>query len=266
MAADRVRILATGDTVGEPGREACSVLIPRLIEEERLDFVVVNGENIAGGAGLTDTTAQELFKAGVDIITSGDHYFDRREAYDYLAHEPRILRPCNYPDQAPGNGTVIAESRSGKKIGVLNLLGQVFMHPHVQSPFHRAKEEVDRIRKDTPIIVIDMHAEATSEKIALGWYLDGKVSLIVGSHTHIQTSDECVLPQGTAYITDMGMCGPYKSVLGRDIHQVLNRFLTQVPARFPVAHEDIRLSGVIAEIDAATGKAVSIKRVHERLR
>ncbi len=261
-----IKILAAGDTVGEPGREACTILIPRLIEEERLDFVVVNGENLAGGSGITENTARQLFDAGVDVITSGDHFFDKKEAYDYLDREPRILRPFNYPVQALGHGSITAESRSKHKIGVINLLGQVFMGPHVNSPFLQAKEEVERIRKETPIILIDIHAEATSEKVALGWYLDGKVSAIFGSHTHIQTADECILPQGTAYITEMGMCGPYKSVLGRDVSQVLSRFLTQVPTRFPVATEDVRLSGVIIDIDPATGKATAIRRVHEKLR
>ncbi len=261
-----IRILAAGDTVGEPGRKACSVLIPRLIEEEGLEFVVVNGENLAGGSGITEDTARELFEAGVDVITSGDHYFDKKEAHDYLKSERRILRPLNYPPQALGHGSIIAETKKKRKIGVFNLLGQVFMGPHVDSPFSKGKEEVERMRKETPVILIDMHAEATSEKVALGWYLDGKVSAIFGSHTHIQTADECILPQGTAYITEMGMIGPYKSVLGRDIHLVLNRFLTQVPGRFPVASEDVRLCGVIMDVDAETGKAVAIKRVQERLR
>lgn len=261
-----IRILAAGDTVGEPGRFACSILIPRLIEEEQIEFAVVNGENLAGGSGITEETARELFEAGVDVITSGDHYFDKKEAHDYLKSERRILRPLNYPSQALGHGSIIAESKKKRKIGVLNLLGQVFMIPHVDSPFLKAKEEIERMRKDTSVILIDMHAEATSEKVALGWYLDGKASALVGSHTHIQTADECILPQGTAYITEMGMTGPYKSVLGRDIHQVLNRFLTQVPTRFPVATEDVRLCGVIIDVDANTGKAVAIKRVNERLR
>lgn len=263
---DIIRILAIGDTVGAPGREACKVLIPRLIEEEDLEFVVVNGENLAGGSGITEDTARELFTVGVDVITSGDHFFDKKEAFDYLARESRILRPFNYPPQAVGHGSVIAESKNKFKIGVLNLIGQVFMLPHVDSPFTRGKEEVERIGQVTPIILIDMHAEATSEKVALGWYLDGRVSAIVGSHTHIQTSDNCILPQGTAYLTEMGMTGPYKSVLGRDISSVLHRFLTQVPTRFPVAVEDVRLSGAIVDVEAATGKAKAIRRVHEKLR
>lgn len=266
MKNGTIRILATGDTVGEPGRQACMILIPRLIDEEGLDFVVVNGENIAGGNGITESTAQDLFSNGVDVITSGDHYFDKKEAFDYLQKETRVLRPLNYPAQALGTGSVIAKSKSGRKIGVMNLLGQVFMGPNVNSPFLTAKEEIEKMRKETSIILVDIHAEATSEKIALGWYLDGKVSAIFGSHTHIQTADEHVLPKGTAYITDMGMCGPYQSVLGRDVSMVLNRFLTQVPTRFPVANEDVRLSGVIIDIDAETGRATAIKRVHERLR
>lgn len=266
MKNETLKILAIGDTVGDPGRAACATLIPRLIEEEKLEFVVVNGENIAGGAGITDQTAAELFAAGADVITSGDHYFDKREAHDYLRSASRVLRPLNYPEAALGKGSVIVLSKKNRKIGVINLLGQVFMGPHPASPFYTAKQEVEKMRKETPIILIDMHAEATSEKVALGWYLDGQVSAIVGSHTHIQTADECILPNGTAYITEMGMTGPYKSVLGRDISAVLSRFLTQVPTRFPVANEDVRLSGVIIEVDAVTGKAVAIKRVHERYR
>lgn len=264
--SDVIRILATGDTVGEPGREACKVLIPRLVEEEGIEFVVVNGENLAGGAGITQSTAQELFAAGVDVITSGDHYFDKKEAFDYLKEEVRILRPLNYPSEIIGRGSVILETRKKRKIGVINLLGQVFMHHYVDNPFLRGKQEVEKIRRETPIILIDLHAEATSEKVAMGWYMDGKVSAVLGSHTHIQTADECVLPQGTAFLSEMGMTGPYKSVLGRDIHAVLSRFLTQVPTRFPVAQEDIRLSGVIVDVEASTGRAVGIKRVHERLR
>jgi metallophosphoesterase (TIGR00282 family) len=261
-----MRILALGDTVGEPGREACQVLIPRLIEEEGIEFVIVNGENLAGGAGITEETASQLFRAGVDVITSGDHYFDRREAYEYLGKSPRILRPLNYPTQIFGFGSVIAESRKRRKIGVINLLGQVFMHQHVDSPFLRAKQEVERIRQETPIVLIDFHAEATSEKIAMGWFLDGQVTAIVGSHTHIQTSDEKVLPKGTAYITELGMTGPYESVLGRDIQAVLTRFLTQVPTRFPVASGDVRISGALIEVDTDSGRAVSIRRVQEKLR
>jgi len=263
--AESVKILMLGDAVGEPGRIACKLLVPQFIEKEGVDLVVVNGENLAGGAGITESTVRELFNCGVDVITSGDHIFDKREAYDFITYETRVLRPLNYPKDAVGHGSVVVESRNGKKVAVVNLMGQVFMIPHVESPFLRVKEEVDRLRKETPVILIDMHSEATSEKIALGWFLDGKVSAVVGTHTHVQTADERILPQGTAYITDLGMTGPYQSILGRDIESVLHRFLTQMPARFAVAREDVRLCGILAEIDASTGKAIRIRRVHERV-
>lgn len=266
MSHKTIKIFASGDTVGEPGKEACKAIIPRLIEEKKLDFVIVNGENLAGGSGITEADAREIFNCGVDVITSGDHYFDRKEAQAYLSREPRVLRPANYPTQVWGAGSVIAASRSGVKVGVMNLLGQVFLQPNVDNPFLFAKKEVERMRRETPLLVIDFHAEATSEKIALGWFLDGQVTAIVGSHTHVQTADEKILPQGTAFISDMGMTGPYRSILGRQIDPVLSRFITQVPARFPVAHEDIRLCGVIIEAEIDTGLAVGIERVQERLR
>jgi len=259
-----IRILALGDTVGEPGRMACKILVPRFLEEG-VEFVLVNGENAAGGSGITESTARELFSHGVDVVTTGDHFFDKREAYDYLARETRVLRPLNYPPQALGHGSVILETRKKRKIGVINLMGQVFMIPHGDSPFLKVKEAIQKMREETKIILVDMHAEATSEKIAMGWFLDGKVSAVFGSHTHVQTADERILPQGTAYITDLGMTGPHYSVLGRDIDSILNRFMTQMPTRFSVAAEDVRLSGVIFDVDPDTGKAVQIKRIHERL-
>ncbi|HNV85740.1 MAG TPA: TIGR00282 family metallophosphoesterase [Candidatus Omnitrophota bacterium] len=261
---DLIKILALGDTVGEPGRMACKILVPRFVEEG-VDFVLVNGENLAGGSGITESTARELLNHGIDVITTGDHFFDKREAYDYLSREPRILRPLNYPAQALGHGSVVLETRKKKKIGVINLMGQVFMIPHGDSPFLKAQEEIRKMREETKVILVDIHAEATSEKIAMGWFLDGKVSAVFGSHTHVQTADERILPHGTAYITDMGMTGPHYSVLGRDIDSILNRFMTQMPARFSVASEDVRLCGVIFDVDPETGKAVQIKRIHERL-
>lgn len=263
--AESIRVLALGDVVGEPGRIACKLLVPQFIEKESVEFVLVNGENLAGGSGLTESTVRELFACGADVITSGDHFYDKREAYDFCVHEQRVLRPLNYPAGALGHGTVILETRNKRKVGVLNLMGQVFMIPHVESPFLKAKEEIEKMRRQTPLILVDMHAEATSEKIAMGWFLDGKVSALMGSHTHVQTADERILPQGTAYITDLGMTGPHHSVLGRDIESVLQRFLTQMPARFAVAREDVRLSGVLLDLDAETGKAIRIKRIHERV-
>lgn len=259
-----LKILAIGDTVGTPGREALRKVVPRLRREQGVGFVVCNGENLAGGAGITEETAREAFAAEVDILTSGDHYFDKREAVEFLARETRVLRPINYPVGVPGYGSALVTLRDGTKIGVINALGKVFINL-LDSPFEAVRAEVERLRKITPLIVLDMHAEATSEKISMGWYLDGRVSLIFGSHTHIQTADETILPGGTAYISDAGMTGPYRSVLGRDIQSVLNRFLTGMPHRFPVACSDVRLSGVVAEVDVATGKALSIHRVHERV-
>ncbi len=253
-----------GDTVGKPGRRACREIIPRLRETEFLDFVIVNGENSAGGSSITQETVREIFDCGVDVVTSGDHVYKNKEAAAILELNPRVLRPVNYPRQNPGRGMVVATNAHGVKVAVINVMGRVFLQG-MDCPFRAVEAAVNAARGETPVILVDMHAEATSEKVAMGWFLDGRASAVAGTHTHIQTADERVLPKGTAYITDLGMTGPYESVLGRDIQQIINKFLTQIPARTEVASGDIRLCGAIVEIDVSTGKSLSIKRVCERL-
>ncbi len=260
-----MKLLFIGDIVGEPGRRAVKELLPKIRNKEKLEFVIANGENVAGGSGITPGLADELFGYGVDIITSGDHIWKRKEIIDRIDTDKRILRPANYPKEAPGSGSTIVKSESGTAIGVINLIGRVFMQA-VECPFRIAKEEIDRIKDKARIIIVDIHAEATSEKIALGWYLDGLVSGIIGTHTHVQTADEKILPNGTAFITDAGMTGPFDSVIGRKKEQILTRFITQMPARFEMADGNIQLHGVIIDIDEKTGKADSIKRIQEKLK
>lgn len=260
-----MKVLAIGDTVGEPGRKIIETLLPRLREEEGLDFVVVNGENLAGGSGLTPETSQDLFRAGVDCIMSGDHIWDKKEIFEIIDEEERILRPLNYPNGVPGRGVALLKTPKGEPVGVVNLIGRVFMREQFDCPFKTAEKAVQELRKNSPIILVDIHAEATSEKIALGWYLDGKVSAIFGTHTHVQTADERILPKGTAYVTDLGMTGAYDSVLGRDVQQVLARFLTQMPRRFEVAKENVQLHGAIFDIDAKSGRALSVRRIQRKV-
>ena len=259
-----VRILVAGDVVGKPGREACAKIIPQLKRTERLDCVILNVENMAGGSGITHSTVEEIFNIGVDVMTPGDHIFRKKDAEQLLVEHPHILRPANYPKGAPGSGSVVVETQRGLKVGVLNLIGRVFLKT-VDCPFETARREIEKLKRETSIICVDLHAEATSEKVAMGWFLDGKVSAVYGTHTHVQTADETILPGGTGYITDVGMCGPYKSVIGREVDNVLKMFLTQMPVKLDVAREDTRLSGAIFEIDPQSGKALSVKRVHERL-
>lgn len=260
-----LRVLLVGDIVGRPGRRCCQRLIPVLKERENLDFIIANAENAAGGSGITGDTANEIFGAGVDVLTTGDHAFKQQESFDYFKNEKRLLRPANYSAESPGHGAELYETESGEKIGVINLLGRVFLDP-VDSPFKVAEEEINKLRRETKIIFVDIHAEATSEKIAMGWYLDGLVTGVFGTHTHVQTADEQILPKGTAFVTDVGMTGPHKSVLGREIQSVLKRFVTDLPSRFGVAKEDIKLCGALVEVDAVSGKAVSIRRLQESVK
>jgi metallophosphoesterase (TIGR00282 family) len=273
-----VKLLFIGDIVGQPGRRAVTELVPKLRQQHALDFVIANGENAAGGSGITPKTAEEIFSAGVDVITTGDHLWDQKEVMELLASEKRFLRPLNYPPGTPGQGSAIYEVKVGSSrcddrtarravptnlsIAVLNAQGRTFMPP-LENPFLLAAEEVKRLRQQTKIIFVDFHAEATSEKIAFARMLDGQVSAVVGTHTHVQTADEQIFPGGTAYLTDAGFTGPHESVLGREIEPVLKRFLTGMPQRFEVAKNRVLLHGCVIEIDDASGKALKIQRVSE---
>jgi 2',3'-cyclic-nucleotide 2'-phosphodiesterase len=260
-----VKLLFIGDIVGQPGRRAVKELLPKLREEHALDFVIANGENSAGGSGITPKTAGEIFSAGVDVITSGDHLWDQKEVMELLTDEKRFLRPLNYPPGVPGHGSGVFQiQNSTLKIAVLNAQGRTFMPP-LENPFLLAAEEVKRLRAQTRIIFVDFHAEATSEKIAFARFLDGQVSAVVGTHTHVQTADEQIFPGGTAYLSDAGFTGPHESVLGREIEPVVKRFLTTMPQRFEVAKDRVLLHGAVIEIDDASGRALKIQRVSEAL-
>lgn len=256
----KLKILVLGDIVGKPGRNIIKKKVFPYIEKEKINFCIVNGENAAGGSGITKPIAEDLFSSGVSAITMGDHVWKRKDAFDLLVDEQRILRPANYSPDAVGRGSVVIKTAYGFSIGIINLLGRVFMKP-IDCPFRQAKQIIRNMSSRTNIIIIDIHAEATSEKIAMGWFLDGIVSAVVGTHTHVQTADEAILPGGTAYITDLGMTGSYRSVLGRKTENVLRAIVTQMPAHFEVADEDVRACGVTITVDSETGKADDIKRV-----
>lgn len=257
---DLLRLLFLGDVVGDPGRRAVAALLPDWKQELQADFIIINGENAAGGRGITPKIAIGLMRAGAAVITTGDHIWDQKEILPFLAEEPRLLRPLNYPPGAPGQGSIVLETKKGK-IGVINLQGRTFMRDQLENPFTFASECVERLRQETPILFVDFHAEATSEKVAMGWHLDGKVSAVVGTHTHVPTADERILPQGTAFQSDAGMCGPLDSIIGSQIEPVLERFHTQLPARFGVGRGVVRLNGVLVTIDPASGRALLIERV-----
>jgi 2',3'-cyclic-nucleotide 2'-phosphodiesterase len=255
-------ILFLGDVVGEPGRNAVIARLPELKERHNLDFIIVNGENSAGGRGITGKITIDLLRAGVSVITSGDHIWDQKDILSFIETEPRLLRPVNYPAGAPGHGSIVLETAKGK-VGVINVQCRTFMQPILDNPFRAVEEAVTKVREETPNIVVDVHGETTSEKIAMGHFLDGKVSAVLGTHTHVQTADEQILPGGTAFLCDAGMCGPVHSILGRAIDPILNRFVRNMPAAFPVAAGEVRLHGAIVEIDEKTGRALRITRVDE---
>ncbi|HTD85458.1 MAG TPA: TIGR00282 family metallophosphoesterase [Candidatus Binatia bacterium] len=257
-----MKILFIGDVVGKPGRRAVKELVPVLRARFGLDVIIANGENSAGGSGITPETASELFDAGVDVITSGDHLWDQKEVAQLLENEPRFLRPANYPEGVSGRGSNVFELPGQQPFAVLNLQGRVFM-PSLENPFACAQSEVEKLRNQARIIIVDMHAEATSEKIAIGRMLDGEVSAVIGTHTHVQTADEQIFPNGTAFLSDAGFTGPHESVLGREIAPIIERFLNNTPQRFTVAKDRILLQGVVLDIDGASGRAISIQRVSE---
>ncbi len=260
-----MNILCVGDVVGKPGREVLEEQVPLLRDEFHLDCVIVNAENAAGGSGLTERLAKQFFRVGCDVLTLGDHAWDREDEIDFFKTEPRVVRPANFPDGAPGIGWTVVQAGQGHKVGVISLLGRVFVKYYTDCPFRAASAIIEQIRRETPVIVVDFHAEATSEKIALGWYLDGLVSAVVGTHTHIQTADEKVLPKGTAYITDLGMTGPYDSVIGQKKEKIIRKFLTGLPTRFEVAKDDAVLHGVVCQINDETGLATNVTRIQRRL-
>lgn len=258
-----MNILVIGDIIGKPGRKAVAGLLPKLKRKHRLDLVIANGENAAGGMGITPKIVEELYYSGIDIITSGNHVWKHKEIYGTLDKDPALLRPANYPPKVPGKGSCIFSIGKEEKVAVLNLSGRVFL-AELDCPFRKADEEIKKLSQETKIIIVDMHAEITSEKTALGWYLNGRVSAVVGTHTHIPTADERILPKGTAYITDIGMVGSLDSVIGVKKELALKRFLSQIPIRFEVEKENIYLQGVVINIDKRSGKAKKIERIQER--
>lgn len=259
-----MRVLMIGDIVGQPGRTIVEALLARIKENYQIDLTIANGENAAGGIGITEPVARELFSLGIDVLTMGNHVWDKREVFDFIDRESRIVRPLNYPQSPPGKGSIILKVNNGSKAGIISLSGRVYMGD-LDCPFQTVAAEVARLRSETPLIIVDFHAEATSEKIAMGWYLDGLVSVVAGTHTHVQTADERVLPGGTAYITDLGMTGPYNSVIGVKKELVLAKFLTQLPTRFSVAGGDMVFSGAVIDIDDTTGRANTVSRIMDYL-
>ena len=255
-------VLFLGDVVGEPGRNAVMARLPELKEQHTIDFIVVNGENAAGGRGITAKITIDLLRAGVAVVTTGDHVWDQKDILSFIDTEPRLLRPVNYPPGAPGNGSIVLETAKGK-IGVINVQCRTFMQPILDNPFRAMETTVAKMREETPNIVVDVHGETTSEKIAMGRFLDGKVSAVLGTHTHVQTADEQILPGGTAFLCDAGMCGPVNSILGRAVEPIMRRFVSNLPATFPVAAGEVRLHGALIQIDEKTGRALHIRRVDE---
>ena len=259
-----MNILCIGDIVGKPGRHALEGLLPELKKEFSIDFTIVNAENAAGGSGITSKIAQQLFKCGCDVLTLGDHVWDQKETEEFLPKTENVIRPANFPEGAPGRGWCIQNTSDGRKIAVINLLGRVFMRYNVDCPFRALRSIVDRAREETTFIIVDFHGETTSEKNALGHFIDGKVTAVVGTHTHVQTADEKILPQGTAYITDLGMTGPCDSVIGQNKEHIVKRFLTSMPVRFSIANGDVILHGAVIGADDKSGLARKIVRIQRR--
>lgn len=256
-----MKVLFIGDIVGNPGRKAVKEILPALKRKMEIDFCIANGENAAGGSGITYVVAQELYKTGIDIITMGNHTWSKREILNFIETDKNILRPANYPEELPGNGSTIIEGKNGK-IGVLNLMGRVYMDS-IDCPFKAAERELEKLKRSVKIVVIDMHAEATSEKCALAWHLDGRVSCVLGTHTHVQTADERILPFGTGFITDVGMTGPYEGIIGIDREIILNKFISHMPVRFEIAKGDVQFNAVYLELDETNGKTTKIERISQ---
>lgn len=260
MTAREIKVLFIADIVGKPGLEITTKLLPGIKEKYKIDLCIANGENGCEGKGLTAKLARIYYSLGIDVITSGNHIWDNRDIYDSLNTDPRIIRPLNYPEGNHGKGSTIIELADGLTIGVLNLQGRTFMFP-IDCPFRKGADEIRRLQKSTNIIIVDFHAEASAEKIALGWYFDGKVSAVIGTHTHVPTADERVLPGGTAYITDAGMTGPFDSVIGLQRDLAIRRFMNQTPVRYKPATENLRFCGLVISIDRESGKATNIERL-----
>ena len=255
-------ILFLGDIVGEPGRSAVISRLPELKAKYGVDFIIVNGENAAGGRGITGKITIDLLRSGVSVITTGDHIWDQKEISAFIETEPRLLRPINYPEGAPGHGSIVLETTKGK-VGVINVQCRTFMLPILENPFRVMQAAVEKMRTETSVIVVDVHGETTSEKIALGRFLAGKVSAVLGTHTHVQTADEQIFPGGTAFLCDAGMCGPVNSIIGRAVEPIVQRFISNLPAQFPVATGEVRLRGALVEIDETTGRALRICRIDQ---
>jgi metallophosphoesterase (TIGR00282 family) len=259
-----MRILYIGDIVGSPGRQIVHDRLADILTQQQIDLAIANCENAASGFGITPRLADELFATGIEVLSGGNHIFDRKEVLDYFPRQPRLLRPANFPAGAPGSGLFVGRTKDGSGYAVLNLQGRTFMAP-LDDPFRTAERELARVPEDVKIILVDMHAEATSEKQAMGWYLDGKVSAVIGTHTHVATADARILPGGTAYITDVGMTGPHDSIIGMQKGAIIQRFLDALPTRFEVAEGDVQMNTVLLDVDPATGRARSIERIQYRI-
>jgi metallophosphoesterase (TIGR00282 family) len=266
-----MRVLFIGDIVGSPGRQIVRERLADIVAQKKIDLVIANGENSAAGFGITPRIAEELLATDIAVLTGGNHSWDKKEVLEYMPHEPRLLRPANFPEGSPGSGLYVGAAKNGVKFAVLNLQGRIFL-PAIDDPFKKADTELAKIPEDVAFVFVDMHAETTSEKISLGWYLDGRVSVVVGTHTHVATADEHVLPEGTAFITDVGMTGPHSGVIGMDRVAIIKRFLDGLPTRFEVATDDIQMNTVLVETDdegprnrAGRLKAKSIERLRLRL-
>ena len=255
-----MRILFIGDIVGAPGRQIVKDRLADIVSQQKIDLAIANCENAASGFGITPRLAEELFAAGAEVLTGGNHIWDRKEIFDFFPHESRLIRPANFPPGAPGSGLYAGTARNGAGYAVLNLQGRTFMAP-IDCPFHTAERELARIPSGTKIIFVDIHAETTSEKQAMGWFLDGRVSAVIGTHTHVATADARVLPRGTAFITDVGMTGPHDSIIGMEKQGIIERFLNGLPARFEVAAGDVQMHTALIDVDESTGRARSIQQL-----